>query len=74
MGGDGPWGVHPCAPPLPCRVGAAADAGAQIINISLGGYSTTHVLDAAIDYATTTAAAAATNCHHYRHQQPPPLP
>jgi hypothetical protein len=35
---------------------AAADAGAQIINISLGGYSTTHVLDAAIDYATTRGA------------------
>ena len=35
---------------------AAADAGAQIINISLGGYATTGVLDAAIDYATTRGA------------------
>jgi hypothetical protein len=32
---------------------AAADAGAKVINISLGGYSTSATLDAAIDYATS---------------------
>jgi hypothetical protein len=31
---------------------AATDAGAKIINVSLGGYSTGSVLDAAINYAT----------------------
>ena len=43
---------------------AAVDAGAQIINISLGGYGTTAVLTAAIDYAEahgTLIVAAAGN-------------
>ena len=35
---------------------AATDAGAKIINISLGGYGTNAALDAAIDYATTHGA------------------
>ena len=35
---------------------AAVDAGAQIINISLGGHATGPVLDAAIDYATQNGA------------------
>ena len=35
---------------------AAVDAGAQVINISLGGYATGPVLDAAIDYATRNGA------------------
>lgn len=35
---------------------AAVDAGAQIINISLGGYATTTTLDAAIDYAVNHGA------------------
>ena len=35
---------------------AAVDAGAQIINISLGGYATGPVLDAAIEYATQNGA------------------
>jgi hypothetical protein len=35
---------------------AAVDAGAQIINISLGGYATGPVLDAAIDYAGRNGA------------------
>ncbi len=35
---------------------AAVDAGAQIINISLGGYATTAVLTAAIDYAESHGA------------------
>jgi hypothetical protein len=43
---------------------AAVDAGAQVINISLGGYATTAVLTAAIDYAEshgTVIVAAAGN-------------
>jgi hypothetical protein len=35
---------------------AAADAGAKIINISLGGYATNATLDAAIGYATARGA------------------
>ncbi len=35
---------------------AAVDAGARIVNISLGGYSTGAVLDAAIGYATERGA------------------
>src|SRR5204863_541770 len=35
---------------------AAVDAGAKIINISLGGYSTGPVLDSAIAYATKQGA------------------
>ena len=35
---------------------AAVDAGAKIINISLGGYATSNVLLAAIDYADTHGA------------------
>jgi hypothetical protein len=35
---------------------AAVDAGANLINISLGGYATGPVLDAAIDYATRKGA------------------
>ena len=35
---------------------AAVDAGAKIVNISLGGYGTNTALDAAIDYATTHGA------------------
>ncbi|MBC7368154.1 MAG: S8 family serine peptidase, partial [Undibacterium sp.] len=35
---------------------AAVDAGAQVINISLGGYATTGVLTAAIDYAEAHGA------------------
>jgi hypothetical protein len=35
---------------------AAVDAGAQVINISLGGYATGPVLDAAIDYANRNGA------------------
>jgi hypothetical protein len=35
---------------------AAVDAGAKIINVSLGGYSTSAVLDAAIGYATQHGA------------------
>ena len=35
---------------------AAVDAGAKIINVSLGGYSTGSVLDAAINYATQNGA------------------
>jgi hypothetical protein len=35
---------------------AAVDAGAKIINISLGGYSTGSVLEAAIDYAAQNGA------------------
>jgi subtilisin family serine protease len=35
---------------------AAVDAGAQIVNISLGGYATGPVLDAAIEHATRNGA------------------
>lgn len=35
---------------------AAVDAGAQVINISLGGYATGPVLDAAIEHATRNGA------------------
>lgn len=35
---------------------AATDAGAKVINVSLGGYSTTAALDAAIGYATDRGA------------------
>jgi hypothetical protein len=35
---------------------AATDAGAKVINISLGGYATSATLDAAITYATTRGA------------------
>jgi hypothetical protein len=35
---------------------AAVDSGARIINISLGGYGTSLVLDRAIDYATSRGA------------------
>lgn len=35
---------------------AAVDAGAKIVNVSLGGYSTATVLDAAITYATQKGA------------------
>ncbi len=45
---------------------AAVDAGAKIVNISLGGYSTNATLDAALGYATQRGAlivAAAGNDH-----------
>ncbi|MEO7598407.1 MAG: S8 family serine peptidase, partial [Opitutus sp.] len=45
---------------------AAVDAGAPIINLSLGGYSTNAALNAAIDYASargTVIVAAAGNDH-----------
>ena len=35
---------------------AAVDAGARVVNVSLGGYSTGAVLDAALDYATRQGA------------------